>query len=322
MKPPRSVVTIGNFDGVHIGHAALVGRARELAEGAGHASRVVVLSFDPHPASVLAPGRQPERLTGFEHRVELLGNAGADEVIRLQPTGHMLGQSPEDFVERLVRDLAPIAVVEGPDFRFGRGREGDVLTLRTLGSKFGFNVDVVGPVEAVMTDGTVAAASSSLVRWLLAEGRIGDARAALGRAYEMRGSVVRGERRGRDIGYPTANIRSEYLAPGDGVYGGEAELPDGRRLTAAISVGTKPTFGAAPRTVEAFLMDAPRQEAADGAAVITGLPEYGWEIKLRFDHWIRDQVRFGSLQELLDQMDRDCRRIRELSAMKENAACP
>jgi riboflavin kinase/FMN adenylyltransferase len=304
----RSAVTVGTFDGVHVGHAALVRRARALADRAGDGTRVVALVFDPHPLTVIRPDEAPARLTTFERRADLLGEAGADEVVRMEPTGQLLSLTPEEFADHVARELRPVAVVEGPDFRFGRGRAGDVATLRERGKSRGFSVEVVPSVEVALTDHTCAAASSTLARWLIEHGRVRDAALVLGRAYEMEGQVVRGERRGREIGYPTANLESPTLAPADGVYAGRATLPDGRRLDAAISIGTKPTFTAAARAVEDFVIDAP---APNGGA-IPGLPEYGWTLRVAFEHWLRDQARFGSVDELLGQMARDCARAKVL----------
>jgi riboflavin kinase/FMN adenylyltransferase len=308
-----AVVTIGNFDGVHVGHAALVGRAREVARGKG--ARVVTMSFDPHPATVLRPGTEPARLTSWEDRERLLRGAGADEVVRLEPTRELLGMEPEEFVDDVVRRYSPVAVVEGPDFRFGKGRRGDLALLRELGARQGFSVEEVAAVEVALSDHTAAVASSTLVRWLVSHGRVTDAARVLGREYEVEGEVVRGDRRGREIGYPTANVRTECLVPGDGVYAGVGVLPDGPDVAAAISVGTKPTFGEHGRAMEAFLIfdPGPGRPGSPGGP-IEGLPEYGWRLRLRFAAWVRDQVRFGSVGELLGQMGRDCERVREIVA--------
>jgi riboflavin kinase/FMN adenylyltransferase len=163
-----------------------------------------------------------------------------------------------------------------------------------------------------------------MVRWLLNNGRVSDAARVLGRPHTLRGMVVRGDRRGRTIGYPTANIESPCLAPADGVYAGRARLGDGRVFTAAISVGTKPTFGEGMRAVEAVLMGESADPAADGLvgrgappwAPLPGLPEYGWMIDLEFVAWIREQVRFDGVERLLDQMARDCARIAEIVRLR------
>lgn len=306
---PKSVLTIGNFDGVHLGHAALVARARTIADADG--LRVVSLSFDPHPASLLRPGAEPPRLTTFEQRREQLLALGVDEVHRLEPTPDLLDQTPEAFIDRIVEQHAPAAIVEGVDFRFGKGRAGGMDTLAALGAGHGFEAIPVEPLEVALSDHALVVASSTVTRWLLAHGRVRDAARVLGRPYEMAGTIVSGDRRGRTIGYPTANLDSPCLPPGDGVYAGLADLPDGRTVPAAISVGTKPQFtrGEAPRTTEAFLLDIER----DGSA-IAGLAEYGWPIRLRFIGFLRDQGRFAGLDALLAQMDRDCARARRMLA--------
>lgn len=306
MADQPSVVTVGNFDGVHLGHAALLARARAVADGCG--GRVVALSFDPHPIAALRPGAEPARLTSFARREALLQRAGADEVVRLSPTSDLLGQSPEEFVLGLLSRYSAVAMVEGEDFRFGRARVGDVDALRHLGERHGFGVEVVPPVEATLTDHTVVVASSSVTRWLLSRGRVRDAAAVLGRAYELEGEVERGDRRGRRIGYPTANLRCECVLPGDGVYAGRAVLQDGRCFGAALSVGTKPTFDGRSRAMEVYLLDAPMRE--DGSGAIEGLDEYGWRMRVTFEGWVREQVRFESVETLVEQMGRDCARVR------------
>ncbi len=346
----RSVITIGNFDGVHAGHTALVRRAREIASstgtpdsvaaatpaGATHSTtRVVAMTFDPHPLTVLRPEAAPARLTTFERKSTLLRAAGADEVVRLMPDAATLGLTPEQFVERVVREHTPVAFVEGATFRFGHDRAGDTRTLADLGRKFGFTVEVVAAVEVTLSDMTVVPATSSLARWLIGQGRVRDAGAVLGRPYAIDGEVVPGERRGRVMGFPTANIRTECLVPGDGVYAGTALLKSGRQAIAAISVGTKPTFGEGDRTLEAFLFDGDARPSHGLPAVggeeecsagrcrpsrgtregsIAGLPEYGWKITLEFAGWVRDQVRFASVEALVEQIGRDCERVREIVA--------
>jgi riboflavin kinase/FMN adenylyltransferase len=285
------------------------------------------MAFDPHPLAFLRPDQAPARLTGFPQRERLLMAAGADRVVRLEPTPDLLALSAGEFLERVCRDWRPVAFVEGPDFRFGKGRGGDVDFLRERARHSGFDVEVVQPVTVTLADHTVAPASSTLARWLIAGGRMSDAAIVLGRSYELAGVVVQGDRRGRTIGFPTANLRTDGLPPADGVYAAEAILDDGRVFTAAVSIGTKPTFGAGGRAAEALLLDAP----ADGAAV-AGLPEYGWNLTLRFIAWVREQVQFHSVGALVEQMHRDCTRIRALrpsplAAVEsrtnlETAACP
>ncbi len=307
--PGPTAVTIGNFDGVHIGHAALVRRARELV---GPSGRVVVLAFDAHPLTQLRPEFAPARLSTFEQRTEWLRALGADDIQRLDPSPDLLSLPPREFLRRHVAPLSPVAVVEGADFRFGAGRAGNVSTLSESGAEFGFEAVVVDPVETTLSDQTVVRASSTIARWLVANGRARDAALVLGRPYELMGVVVRGDRRGREIGYPTANLETGLLLPGDGVYAGQATLPDGRVMPAAISVGTKPTFGRSERVSEAFVLDW-------RGPVPEGGPEYGWALRLTLNSWIRDQIRFDSLDSLLEQMSRDVKRTREI--MDKGAAC-
>jgi len=301
----QTAVTIGNFDGVHLGHQALVRAARRAV---GPEGRVVVLSFDPHPATVLAPGRLVERLTSFDQRTRWLSEAGADDVMRMEPSRQLLGQSPEQFVSGLVDQFKPSAIVEGSDFRFGKGRQGSIETLQRLGAAQGFKVITVDTVEAVLSNHSIVPASSTMTRWLIKRGRVRDAGKLLGRAYAVNGTVVPGEQRGREIGIPTANLDvGELLLPADGVYVGEAIRCDGGVFRAAISVGTKPTFTTASiRTCEAHLLD------------FEGLcGDYHWTMELSFHDWLRDQVAFASLQPLIDQIHRDIARARDWSLALE-----
>lgn len=320
--PTPSVITIGNFDGVHAGHAALIRRARELASLAPPPTRVIAVTFDPHPLTVLKPGAEPARITTFDRKAALLRALGADEVVRLTPDDATLNSSPEQFVDRLVREYAPVAFVEGPDFRFGRARTGDIRTLAALGAardpQSRFRVEVVEPVQVALCDHTLVTASSNLVRWMLEHGRVRDAASLLGRPHVIDGLVERGERRGRTIGWPTANLRAETMPPGDGVYAGIAELGDARRFPAAISIGTKPTFGDRERAVEAVLLDANHPRPA----TLTGLPEYGWRISIFLLGWIRDQVRFASITELTGQIARDAARAAEIAADFDQTPAP
>ncbi len=317
----KSVLTIGTFDGVHAGHRALVERAAALAHPSG--ARVVALAFDPHPLTRLRPGAAPPRLTPFARKRSLLIEAGATEVVRLDPFDGLLELAPDQFVEKIVATYAPIAIVEGEDFRFGKGRAGDLETLSALGAIAGFTVDTLPPVDVMLGDATIARASSTGARRLLLAGRAGDAARILGRPYRLTGTVVRGDRRGRTIGYPTANLDTGQLIPADGVYAARAIMPDGRIFGAALSVGTKPTFTDAPtRACEAFVLDAPHEPGDD--ARLAGIDEYGWTLSLDVVGWVREQVRFHGLDPLLAQMSRDCLRIRAMlsapSAITEEVA--
>ncbi|MBL8761383.1 MAG: riboflavin biosynthesis protein RibF [Phycisphaerae bacterium] len=290
---PATAITIGNFDGVHIGHAALVRRARELA---GPEGRVVVISFDPHPATILRAERTPPRLTTFARREGLLRAAGADVVEKLEPTPEILAMTAEEFVRDLVKRYAPAWIVEGPDFRFGKGRSGTLELLRSLGAASGYTLHVEPSVTLGLHDHLIAPASSSLTRWLLANARVADAALVLGRPHRLEGVVVKGDQRGRTIGFPTANLDSEVMPPADGVYAAVATLPDGRPFPAALNIGTRPTFRGVDRRVEAHLLGA------------TEMPEYGWRLSLDIAAFVRDQVRFDSVQRLADQLRCDCDR--------------
>jgi len=307
-------VCVGNFDGVHAGHAALVRRARECV---GTAGRVVVLSFDPHPASVLRPGEEPARLTSFDRRTALLRGLGADAVERLDPADGLLEMSAEDFVGWVIERHEPSVFVEGPDFRFGKGRGGDIEVLRRLGEARGFEIEVVEPVSVGLLDQSVVRASSSLARWLLGNGRVRDAAIVLGRMHEVEGVVGEGDRRGRTIGFPTANISADTMPPGPGVYGAiatELASGEGRCWAAAVNVGTRPTFEGSGLRVEAHLIDEDRgyaqgEQAANWTA-LPGLDEYGWRVRLEFVTRVRDEVRFGSVDELVGQLRRDVATVR------------
>lgn len=316
--PGRSVLTIGTFDGVHVGHRTLVERAAAIARTINGGARVIAMAFDPHPMTRLRPAAAPPRLTTFALKKQLLLEAGADEVVRLDPFDGLLELEPVEFVQQLVDRHAPIAIVEGEDFRFGRNRSGDLAMLEETGARSGFTLHALAHVEVMLGDATIARASSTTARRLLLSGRVGDADRVLGRPYRLTGKVVQGDRRGRTIGYPTANVDTEVLLPADGVYAARAILPDGRTFGAAISVGTKPTFTSAPtRACEAFILDIPRQKDADPR--IPGLDEYGWALTLDVIGWIREQVRFHTLEALLEQMSRDCDRIRATLAVTTSA---
>ncbi len=306
MRPAPTVISIGTFDGVHAGHAAILHRARRLAQACNAAGGVTVLSFDPHPRTRLDPERAPARLTTFDQRARLLTRAGATTIERLEPTDDLLALTPEAFLEWVVAKHNPVAFVEGHDFRFGKDKAGDLDTLRSICQPRGIEVQTVPAVAVGLSDNTVVTASSTIVRWLLERGRARDAWAVLARPYRIEGTVVQGDRRGRMLGFPTANIDSTTLIPTDGVYATLATLPDGTTAPGALSVGTKPQFGEHARTAEVFLLGIQREA---NAANLPGLPEYGWPICLDLVGWVREQMRFATVEHMLEQIRRDCGRV-------------
>ncbi|WP_127480347.1 bifunctional riboflavin kinase/FAD synthetase [Nocardioides pantholopis] len=293
----RTAVVIGNFDGVHLGHRRVLSRARALADEQG--LTLVAITFDPHPMAVLRPEHAPTTLTTVEARAELLGEAGADAVLAVPFDRGVAGWSPEEFVQRILVDaLGAAVVVVGANFRFGSRAAGDVATLREAGERHGFTA------EGIPLDGGPMVWSSTYVRTCLAAGDVAGAAQALGRPYAVRGVVVRGDQRGRGLGYPTANVPTDGMTavPPDGVYAGWLRrLDTGERYPAAISVGTNPTFdGVRARRVESHVLDR------------TDLELYGVEVEVSFVHRQRGQVAFDSADALVEQMADDVRRAREI----------
>jgi riboflavin kinase/FMN adenylyltransferase len=299
----RTVVTIGNFDGVHLGHQHVVSRAREVAERFGNGD-VVAVTFDPHPIAVLRPEHAPPTLTTIEQRAELLAGAGVDDVLVMPFTREVAEWSPERFVEEVVvGTLHASSVVVGANFRFGKRAAGDVELLRRMGAEHDFLA------EGIPLDGGPQVWSSTYVRTCLAAGDVEGAAEALGRPVSVRGVVARGDRRGRDLGYPTANVPTETTAvPADGVYAGwlrtmgdGAGPHPGPLLPAAISVGTNPTFaGKRSRRVEAYVLDRDDLEL------------YDREVEVVFVSRLRGMLRFDSVDELVAAMDDDVARAREV----------
>ena len=294
-----SVVTLGNFDGVHRGHRALLGTV--VHEATAREARAVAVTFDPPPLAVLHPERAPVQIAGLEHRLELMVGTGLDGVLVLTFTHELAAMTPEEFVRVVfVEALGATAVVLGSDSRFGVNNSGNIDTMRELGERHGFNVVELPPVGE-----TAAGArtwSSTQLRRLLGEGLVTQASNILGRPHRVTGEVVHGHHRGRELGFPTANLGGhvEGLVPADGVYAGWLErfdLPVGdpeRRLPAAISVGTNPTFDDVPiRIVEAHVLDR------------TDLDLYHEQVGVDFVERLRGNVRFESIEELLTRIGQD-----------------
>jgi riboflavin kinase/FMN adenylyltransferase len=293
-----SVVTVGVFDGVHRGHRVVLSRAAARARELG--VPCVAVTFDPHPLQVVRPEVTVTLLSSVPQRCVLLGEAGADAVLVLPFTPGMSRLEPQEFVaDVLVRRLHPRAVVVGSDFRFGHRAAGDVTLLAELGLEHGFDVEAV----ALAGDGGNPWSSSS-VRRLLAEGDVEAAAQVLGRPYCLEGEVVHGDHRGRELGYPTANLATAPLAavPADGVYAGWLVRGDGQRLPAAVSIGTNPTFDGTQRRVEAYVLDRDDLEL------------YGEGVALELTRRLRGTERFDSVDALTAQMAADVQAARAVLA--------
>jgi riboflavin kinase/FMN adenylyltransferase len=292
MPGPGTAVTIGAYDGVHLGHRALL---RDLSERAAAAGlETVVVTFDRHPASVVRPQSAPKQLTDLEQKLELLAECGIDRTLVVHFDKARAAESAEDFIkEVLVDELSARLVVVGEDFHFGHGRRGNVDLLRRCGAEHGFEV-----VGVSLTGDGAAAVSSTRIRALLAEGDVEGAAVLLGRPHELRGTVVRGDGRGGpELGFPTANLRlpDDILLPADGVYAGHYRRADGSVHRAAISVGRRPTFyepGSAPVLVEAYLLH------FDGEL-------YGERARVSFARRLREELRFETVEDLVAQMRAD-----------------
>jgi riboflavin kinase / FMN adenylyltransferase len=287
------VVAIGIFDGVHLGHQQIISTARDHGD-------VTVITFDPHPVSVVAPERTPTQIMSLKDRIELLKSAGAKTVEVINFTKEFSQLSADQFIEEiLIGRFAAEHVVIGQNFNFGHKAQGTPKYLAQVGPKYGFDVSIVK-----LAEDRGSAISSTRIRSLIIDGQIERANELLTRNYYLIGPVVHGEKRGREIGYPTANIGLEKLAtiPADGVYAGWLTVED-QRWAAAISIGTNPTFaGVRGRQVEAYAIDQ------------IGLDLYDKVAKLEFGFRLRDTLKFDGLAPLLDQMKIDCDQARELTS--------
>jgi riboflavin kinase/FMN adenylyltransferase len=296
-------VTIGAFDGVHLGHQAVLRLVRELAVARGLAA--TVLTFDRHPAEVVRPGSAPKVLTTLEQKLELLEATGSvDECVVLPFDAARSKEPAEQFVEELLASaLRARLVVVGADFHFGHRRHGDVPLLQLMGAELGFETIGLGLVAAPDRESGVPY-SSTRIRELIAHGDVEGAAAMLGRPHEVRGTVERGDARGRALGFPTANVGvpANICLPLDGVYAGTFAGVDGIARPAAISAGRRPTFYAEAGMflVEAYVLD------FDGDL-------YGQEARVRFTRRLRGQERYDDLDDLIAQMRRDVERVRELA---------
>ncbi|MBG6217451.1 riboflavin kinase/FMN adenylyltransferase [Arthrobacter sp. CAN_A6] len=314
-----SVLTLGNFDGVHRGHQRVLQQLVEAARERNAAA--VVVSFDPHPAQVHRPETAPELIMGLEDRVETLAEAGIDGVLMMHYTLDLAANTPEQFVgEVFVRTLGAKAVVVGHDVRFGRGNSGDLDTMRGLGEKLGFEVLAIDdfgasfPADATDDDGD-RRCSSTWVREALENGDVATAARILGRRHRMRGEVVHGAARGRDLGYPTANLEpdAQGYIPADGIYAGWLTDASRTRWPAAISVGSNPTFDGITRQVEAHVINRPPEQVQD-------FDLYGQRVIVEFVERLRGQVTYTGAEALIEQMKLDVARARDLLSTDQPAS--
>lgn len=297
-----SVVTIGAFDGLHIGHRAIINQV--LARAGGDDAKSVLITFDRHPASLVRPESAPKLLTEHRRKIELLAETGLDATAIIRFDEDQAAETPEDFVERvLVRCLRARTVVIGEDFHFGRGRRGNVALLTELGLVHGFSVEPL----ALITGGP-SVASSTAIRAAVAAGDIAGANALLARPFEVAGVVRRGDQRGRTIGFPTANIEvpASFSIPAEGVYAAryERDLGEGRIITlpAAVNIGRRPTFyDKAPQTlIEAHVIDH------------VNLDLYGENARLQFIERLRGEQKFDGIEDLKRQLQRDIDQARQI----------
>jgi riboflavin kinase/FMN adenylyltransferase len=310
-----SVVTIGNFDGVHRGHQAVL--ARLVADARQEGAHAVAITFHPHPVAVLYPERAPAQIIGLEDRLDLLAAAGLDAVLVMEFTRELASWEPDRFVrEVIVEKLGAVLVVVGRDTRFGRRNSGDVNTLRELGKDFGFRVEAIDDLGS--SDESHPSGrrwSSTWARELNQAGDVATAAEVLGRLHRVVGVVVEGDHRGRGMGYPTANLSqdSRGLIPEDGVYAGWLVRParpvsdPEYRLPAAISIGTNPTFDGTQRRVEAYVLD--RDD----------LDLYGERVAVEFVRRLRPTLRFDGVAPLLVQMAADVEQCRAVLGVQAPA---
>ncbi|MEW6251689.1 MAG: riboflavin biosynthesis protein RibF [Planctomycetota bacterium] len=301
--PPGGVVlTIGNFDGVHRGHARLIARAQAVADRRG--APVTVLTLEPHPLAILAPERAPAQLTTLREKLALLERLGVGRAIVLRSEPALLAQQAVDFLAALVAHCRPRALVEGPDFNFGRGRSGSVATLQEHAARWEYELHVVPAVHCQELP-THPVISSTSIRQALTDGRIADANIMLGRPYRIVGTTGHGEGRGATLGFPTANLEEiPHLLPQQAIYAAAAQFESGELHLAAVNIGPQPTFGQEAARVEAHVLD------------FTGMLR-GRRLGLYFLTRLREQQRFETPAALSAQIGRDVAATRGFAAQLE-----
>lgn len=312
---PGCVLTIGNFDGVHAGHQEILRVAGEMARARD--TEVVVMTFEPHPVAVLFPEKAPKVLTPLTQKLSLLRALGPGAIIILEDSRELLGLSARAFVEQfLMTHIRPSAIVEGHDFHFGAKRSGNVDTLQELGAEFGFAVHVVPPLHITFSTDQSLRASSTVIRYMLEAGHVADAQIALGRPFRLWERVVAGRGKGREIGFPTLNLKiPDQILPAEGVYAGTVELADSpedlftvsEQCPAVFSIGQARTFGdTIPLLVEAHLLD----------HAVSQMPSH-W-MAMDFLCHLRSQHKYKSVDDLVRQITLDCERARAFIASQDS----
>ena len=307
------VLTIGNFDGVHLGHGQILTAAKQTA--VTNQAQLVVMTFEPHPVAILYPEKAPGVLTPMALKKHLLVQFGVDCLAVLESSYRILNLSPETFVDEfLLKGVQPGVVVEGEDFNFGYGRSGNVEILKELGERFNFEIVIVSGKEIKLTDEKSARVSSTLIRHLLHKGKVTDAAQALGRYYRLSGQTTMGKGKGRMLGFPTANINpANQIIPAEGVYAGFVEIADNEeqlcetknKVPAAFSIGRAKTFiSDHPLMVEAHILG---QDTGD---------LYGKYIAMDFVKHLRGQQKFQTEKELSAQIAKDCQNAKEILDIK------
>ena len=305
------VLTIGNFDGVHIGHQEILAAAGRAASA--RAADLVAMTFEPHPVAILHPEKAPGVLTPLEIKKHLLAKCGVDCLIVLEDSRELLSLSPEDFVGRfLVENIRPGAVVEGDDFNFGAGRAGGIGTLQKLGAEKGFEVSVVGAKGIELSTGQIVRVSSTMIRYMLESGHVADAAAALGRPYRLVERIIPGRGIGKKLGFPTLNMQKpKQVIPAEGVYAGFVRIGRNARdilasedaIPAAYSIGQARTYGDEfPMLIEAHLLTENIGELS------------GDHMAMDFVQRIRSQHKFKTPEELSKQIAKDCQEAEDILA--------
>jgi riboflavin kinase/FMN adenylyltransferase len=289
-----AIIALGNFDGFHLGHQAVVGRA--VQQAAHERKPAIVATFDPHPVRHFRPDTQPFRLTSLDQRQELFAAAGADAMLVFEFGAALAATTAEDFIRVILGEqLGASGVVTGDDFTFGKGRGGNIDVLRSLGAAIGIAAETVAPI---LLNGQPV--SSSRIRDALKAGDPGTATHLLTRPFAIRSAVIHGDKRGRELGWPTANMElGSYLRPAYGIYAVRARLPDGSEHAGVASLGTRPMFDPPKELLEVNLFD------------FSG-DLYGQEIEVALHHYLRPEAKFDGLDALKAQMDRDAAQAREL----------